>query len=65
MGRPRGGSVTKNTINLPIPPCLGEALRRGSIAKKTTFHGLGENSIGSYLFSIKTFLVKPILTLVP
>ena len=29
-GRPRGGSVTKNSKNLPAPPCLGEALRRVS-----------------------------------
>jgi hypothetical protein len=41
-GRPHGGSLTENTINLPIPPCLGEALRREFIAEKTDFHCLGE-----------------------
>jgi len=29
-GHPRGGLVTQNK-NLPAPPCLGEALRRGNI----------------------------------
>ena len=35
-GRPRGGSVTYNSKN-PFPPCLGEALRRGSIVYITIF----------------------------
>jgi hypothetical protein len=29
-GRPRGGSITENTINLSVPPCLKRVLEAGS-----------------------------------
>jgi hypothetical protein len=35
-GSPPRGSVTNNSKN-PCPPCLGEALRRGSIVYITIF----------------------------
>jgi hypothetical protein len=42
-GRPRGGSVTENTINHPVRPCLKRGPEAGSIAEKTDFHGPGDN----------------------
>ena len=36
MGRPRGGSVT-NSKKPPWPPCLKEALKRGSFVESTIF----------------------------
>jgi hypothetical protein len=30
-GRPRGGSPTNIPKELPVPPCLGEALRRAML----------------------------------
>jgi hypothetical protein len=42
-GRPSGGRVTKNSKILLARSASKEALRRGSIAEKTDFHGSGEN----------------------
>jgi hypothetical protein len=41
---PRRISHKKNTMRLPVPPCIGEALRRVSIAEKIDFQNLGANT---------------------
>jgi hypothetical protein len=43
-GRPLGGSVTNNS-KITCPPCLGEALRRGSIVYITIFMVFGANTL--------------------
>ena len=45
-----------NSKKTPDPPCLGEALRRGSIVYITIFNGLGVNLIDSCLFLQSKYL---------
>jgi len=40
----------KITKKFPAPPCLGEALRRGTLTCiQTFFHNSGENHVGLFL----------------
>ena len=49
-GRLRCGPVTKKIKITPCPPCLGEALKRGTFEYSTDFYGLDVIRIDSYLF---------------
>ena len=57
-GSPRGGSVTKNSIKTPCPPCLSRGPEPEVCRIQYDFHGSGVNQRDSCLFPESRFFLS-------